>query len=319
MSTENENQSKIKKDLKKDVAKGTDIRWFIYAIEVVVIAAFVYFQKNPPKFEAYPISPPICRKDIDYDQLDGASILVLGRKVGVDHEKKDVFIDEVVLNRARSVSTLYTNIFLNTQTIPEVYITGGDSKNIGYSDAEMMHMVLTNLVPDDIRILNENHEVETYTMTKAKNTFMKITPEPKITKEYMSYNTLQGAIYMRKLLTNSTKVILVTSEYHMPRAKYIYRCLMSQDKENKLDIIPSPCMYMDPKVSYDNVDLNSLYQSNSLNEPKLNNLQMLEYERLKLKEDGESLIKSFGTENCDYSSAFRELDQIQDAFIKRYG
>ena len=63
----------------QETKSGIGLKWFIYAIEILAISAIIYFLTNKKDIHEYPVIKSICANKFDYNLLDDAPIVVLGK------------------------------------------------------------------------------------------------------------------------------------------------------------------------------------------------------------------------------------------------
>ncbi|MEM5947333.1 YdcF family protein [Spirochaetia bacterium 38H-sp] len=111
---------------------------------------------------------------------------------------------------ASSSSRLLYAAYLAKKLGLPLYITGGAV----YKNSSAESLVMTEYV--------RNFGIKIYTEDKSKNTW-------------------ENAKNMAKIIPNNSKIILITSAFHMPRAIWSF-------KKNGLEVIPAPCDY---RIRYD--------------------------------------------------------------------
>ena len=266
----------------------------------------------------YPVNNVIDDPDFDYTLLDNGAIVILGKIFTVIHEKKQIYIDATIQARMLSVQALLDKFQVNSKKLPDVFVSGGDTRKIGLSEASLMKMLLEGTMPDQINVKNTSGESDIYKVEYEENWKMKLQPIPNIIEDKMSRTTIENAKFLSELLPESNrKIFLITSEFHMPRSKYVFDCLLNQLGMPDVIIYKSPCIIMDPKRSQE-------YQKgitiNSQTFPHgLNNFQIMDFERFALNHVTEILQEDgFDMKHCNYDVAQEEINATQNAFLKRW-
>jgi broad specificity phosphatase PhoE/uncharacterized SAM-binding protein YcdF (DUF218 family) len=98
--------------------------------------------------------------------------------------------------------------YLSGTFSPQIIVSGGDPSKIGVTEAQCMRNLLI-----DYGI-----------------------PESLILEDRMSQNTCQNAWFVGQMLRNATGITLITSDFHMPRSKYIFEAVFTHLGLSHVDI-----------------------------------------------------------------------------------
>jgi len=139
---------------------------------------------------------------------DGSpAIVVLGQSLNPDGSTP-----KTLLCRAEAAASLHFSSANYLGVRPPVIATGGDPVGAGTSEAEVMGLLL------------RGHGV----------------PESKIRLEHRAQNTLQNAWEILPMLPKGCeRILLVTSDFHMPRAAYLFEAVLASRGLN-LTVVQHP-------------------------------------------------------------------------------
>ena len=85
-------------------------------------------------------------RDLEY--LTDASAVVLGLRM--DKDLNSLVIPDMLINRAKSASELFWTIKETSDVKIPIILTGGDPAQLGITEAEIMHGLLTDSLPKSI-------------------------------------------------------------------------------------------------------------------------------------------------------------------------
>ncbi len=127
-------------------------------------------------------------------------IIVLGQSLEENGQPS-----QTLLNRVNGTVSYYNNN-TNLSTSVTIIPTGGDPAKVGITEAQVMKNLLVN----------------------------QGVPTEDILLEVMAQNTMENAYYCVDLLedNNASVVALLTSDFHMPRASYIFDAVFNNLTDN---------------------------------------------------------------------------------------
>jgi len=166
-------------------------------------------------------------------------IIVLGQQL--QQVDSGLVVPEVLTKRAESASNLFYSLFPGNENHIGLLLTGGDAKGVGISESEVMRTLLTQSVQNQTLTCHAlSGKNFTFEVQSAPN--CELVSSYDILIEHTSEYTWANALYSLNV-TNATSWILVTSQFHMPRAKYTFDCVVNQAG---VSTVESPCLNVDP-------------------------------------------------------------------------
>ena len=163
----------------------------------------------------YPFNKDTCDPYFDYNLLDNGTIVILGKIFNVNHKQKYIFVDATIQTRMLSTQDLLNKFQNNSNKLPDIIVSGGDTRKIGLSEASLMKRLQEGTMPCEIDVTNDFGEPDVYKVKYEKDWKMKLNPIPNIIEDEMSRTTIENAKFVSKLQSESSKIFLITSEYHI--------------------------------------------------------------------------------------------------------
>ena len=129
--------------------------------------------------------------------------------------------------------------------------------------------------------------------THLKTKLIRPIPCENLLIEKESLNTVQNVQNSFKL-TKSRKLVIVSSEFHLPRARALFDYVPNrQDVDNKVEVLASPILVEDPEtvsqvrqktgLSFEEIPTNNTFHDTNA----FNNLERVYWEKMILRKQGE--------------------------------
>lgn len=170
-------------------------------------------------------------------------MVVLGQRM--ESDGASLIVPDTLVVRAQTAYMVYWAIRAAISVSIPIIVSGGDPAGVGLPEGRIMAGLLTGKLPKSLTVKgkiypikqNLNLDLSAHGPLKADS----------IIVEDRSRTTEENALYSRKL-TKSNTWFLVSSEFHLPRAKWLFDLILNHGDGPQITFLDAPFVVPDPEM-----------------------------------------------------------------------
>lgn len=184
----------------------------------------------------------------DYSGYKDATMVVLGQRM--ESDGVSLIVPDTLVARAQTAYFVYWAIRAAISVSIPIIVSGGDPAELGLSEGRIMSGLLTGQLPKTWTVggkifpIKQNLEVDLSAHGPLE--------ADSIIVEDKSTSTEENALYSRKL-TDSNTWFLVSSEFHLPRAKWLFDLILNHVDGPEITFLDAPFVVPDPEIPVSHV------------------------------------------------------------------